>query len=243
MVSVLALIALLGPAAGSCAALLAERLPRGEPVAWARSRCRSCGGDIAPRDLVPLWSYARLRGRCRACGARIPVRLWHAEWAGLGLGLAAVGLGQGPWDAAAGAVWLWLLLALALADLRAFRLPDPLTVALAMAGLAVAWPDWPGAVLGATLGAGAFLALRLAYGGLTGRQGMGLGDVKLMVGIGAGLGAPAQPWVALIAALSALAVAALRARARNRPLRRLGAVPFGAYLAAAAVAVWIAQRV
>jgi len=243
------LVVLIGPAMGSFAALLADRLPRGEAVLAARSRCRSCGTALGARDLVPLVSYPWLRGRCRHCGAAIPGWVWGAEWAGLALGAAAAWL-AGPWaghwggagPAVVAALWLWCLLALALADLRSFRLPDPLTAALLVLGTAMAWPHWEGAALGAAAGAGVFLALRLGYRGLTGRDGMGLGDVKLMAGIGAGLGAAALPMVALIAAGSALLVAMLHALRRGRRLRRQGAVPFGAWLAAAAVAVWVVQR-
>lgn len=235
-------VVMLGPAMGSCAALLAERLPRGEPVVAARSCCRSCGAALGARDLVPILSWLALRGRCRSCGARIPVRLLHAEIAGLGLGATAAGLATGPLETVAGALWLWCLLALAMADLRAFRLPDPLTGALLVFGLAASWPDWDGAALGAALGAGVFLALRLGYRALAGRDGMGLGDVKLMAGLGAGLGAAELPLVALIASVSALTVAVLRAWRRGRRLRRLGRVPFGAWLAAAGAAVWVLQR-
>lgn len=237
------LLAVIGPAMGSCAALLAERLPRGEPVVWARSECRACKAVLAPRDLVPLWSYARLGGRCRHCGARIPPRLWRAEWAGLALGAAAAGLAADPVQAVAAALWLWVLLALALADLRAFRLPDPLTLALAVFGAALAWPDWAGALTGAIAGAGAFWAIRAGYAAVAGREGMGLGDVKLMAGIGAGLGWMALPWVALVAALAALAGTWARQALRGRPLRRTTRVPFGAWLAGAAAAVWMAGRV
>lgn len=236
------LLAPLGAAMGSFAALLADRLPRAEAVVMARSACRSCGTVLAGRDLVPILSWLSLRGRCRHCGARIPGWLWQAEWAGLGLGLLAAVWGGGGWDALAAALWLWCLLALALTDLRVFRLPDVLTAALLVLGLAVAWPDWRGAGLGAAVGAGVFLALRWGYRAAAGRQGMGLGDVKLMAGIGAGLGAAALPLVMLIASGAGLGLALLRAWRRRRRLRRLGRVPFGAYLAAAAVAVWVLQR-
>ena len=233
------LLVLIGPAMGSFSALLAERLLRGEAVVMARSACRSCGARLEARDLVPLLSHALLRGRCRHCGAAIPARLWQAEWAGLGLGALAVALAAGPAEAVWSALWLWCLLALALADLQRFRLPDPLTTALLALGLGLAWPDWQAAALGATIGAGAFLALRLGYGAATGREGMGLGDVKLMAGIGAGLGALALPLVALLAGLSGLSLAWWRAYRKGRRLRRETPLPFGALLAAAAAAVWL----
>jgi leader peptidase (prepilin peptidase)/N-methyltransferase len=232
----------LGAAAGSAAALLAERLPRGEPVLRARSRCRACGTALGARDLIPIVSALALGGRCRHCRAPIPKALWQAEVAGLGLGALAAALAATPAEAAWSALWLWTLLALALADLRRFRLPDPLCAALLAFGFGLAWPDWPGAVLGAAAGAGAFAALALGYRWRVGRTGMGGGDVKLMAGLGAGLGWPALPAVALIAAGAALAVAALRAARRGRRLRRRGAVPFGAFLGAAGAVVWTLQR-
>jgi len=244
------LVALAGPAAGSCAALLADRLPRGEPVALARSRCRACGGVLRWHELVPLVSWLAQRGRCRRCGATIPAGLVQAELVGLGFGLGAAFLAPTPLAALIGALFMWCLLALALADLRFFRLPDPLTAVLAVLGLGLmlagdgsGWPAWPerlaDAALGAVAGGGSFLALRLGYRALAGREGMGLGDVKLMAGIGAGLGVAALPMVALLAGVSALVVAGLRAWRRGRGLRRTGRVPFGAFLALAAAAVWL----
>jgi leader peptidase (prepilin peptidase) / N-methyltransferase len=243
VVSGLWVIALAGPAMGSFAALLADRLPRGEGVVAARSRCRSCKAVLGARDLVPILSFVWLRGRCRHCGAAIPGWVGQAEWAGLGLGLLAVWLAGGGVQAGLAALWLWCLLALALCDLRAYRLPDVLTGALLGFGFAMTWPDWQGAALGAAVGAAAFGALRLAYRALAGREGMGLGDVKLIAGIGAGLGAGALPMVALIAAGGALVAAGLSALRHGRLPRRRAAVPFGAWLSAAAVAVWVAQRV
>jgi len=151
----------------------------------------------------------------------------------------------------AGGGVFWWLLALALADLRVFRLPDPLTGALAVLGVGLmlagdgsGWPDWPDRLVTSGLGAaagggGSFLALRLGYRFMAGREGMGLGDVKLTAGIGAGLGVAALPVVALLAGVSALVVAGLRAWRRGRGLRRTGRVPFGAFLALAAAAVWL----
>ena len=62
---------LAAPFIGSFLGVLVRRLPRGEPVAWERSRCESCGTALTARDMVPLVSFLLLRGRCRACGAPI----------------------------------------------------------------------------------------------------------------------------------------------------------------------------
>ena len=245
-------IILAGPAMGSFAALLAERLLRGEPVLAARSRCLSCGQILGWRDLLPIWSFLRRRGRCAHCGAHIPLRLLHAEIVGLGLGIGAVLTAPDAATALAGAGFLWCLLALALADLTRYRLPDPLTAALFLLGLALALTGsgagaaagsiaerLTAALVGAAVGGGAFWAIRAGYRAIAGREGMGLGDVKLMAGVGAGLGALALPLVALLAGLSGLSLAWWRAYRKGRRLRRETPLPFGALLAAAAAAVWL----
>lgn len=242
------LMALAGAAAGSFVALLAERLLRGEPVALARSRCRACGTALRARDLVPLLSWPLLRGRCAACGARIPAILWQAEGVGALMGAAAALAAPDPGRALLLAGWMWALLGLALADLRRFRLPDALVLAAAVLGLGLAIAgDGSGrppvaqrlsdAVLGAAAGGAAFWAIRAGYRWRSGRDGMGLGDVKLAAALGLALGVERLPMVVLVAALGAMAMALGRARRKGRPLNRLGRVPFGAALALSAAAL------
>ena len=91
------------------------------------------------------------------------------------------------------------------------------------------------ALAGAACGGGAFWLVRRLYRWRTGRDGMGMGDVLLAGVLGLGLGPERLPMTVLLAALSALALAGLRAWRRSRPLHRLGRVPFGASLALAAV--------
>jgi len=228
-----------GAAVGSFLALWAERLPYGEGVVLRGSRCRECGARIGWHDLVPVVSWLWLGGRCRGCGAAIPRWLWHAELGGVALAAAAILVAPAPVTMVLGALWLWLLMGLALCDLRALRLPDPLTAALLATGLAlgVLGPGLGGALVGAGAGAGVFMAIRLGYAALRGREGLGLGDVKLMAGIGAALGWQALPLVALVAALGALVLTLVM---RRGPVARDAEIPFGAYLAAAAVLIWIA---
>lgn len=255
----LLLMALLGAAAGSFAGVLADRLPRGEDVLVARSRCRSCGRALGPRDLVPVLSFAVSRGRCRTCGAAIPPWLLLMELAGAGLGmLALIAAPPGLPALALTAAVLWCLLALAAADLLWFRLPDALTASLLALALAVAalqgggmHPTLAEAAITAAAASGVFWAIRAAYKALRGREGLGLGDVKLIAGLGALAGPPDLPLVVLLAALGALtsvlagaAAAALRAPSPGRAeaRRHLAAtrpLPFGAALAAAGALVWL----
>jgi leader peptidase (prepilin peptidase)/N-methyltransferase len=229
-----------GAATGSFLALWAERLPRGEGVVRRGSHCRACGARIGWRDLLPVLSWPVLGGRCRVCGAAIPRWLWYAELGGVTLAALAILAAPDPATMALGALWLWLLMGLALCDLTAMRLPDALNAALLAAGLGLGLlgPGAGAALIGAGAGAGVFLAIRLGYHALRGREGLGMGDVKLMAGIGAGLGWQALPLVALVAALGALG---LTLAARRGAVAGDAAIPFGAYLCAAAALVWLAS--
>jgi leader peptidase (prepilin peptidase) / N-methyltransferase len=216
-----------------------------EPGGWrglllGRSRCLSCGTELAARDLVPLWSWVANHGRCRHCGAGIAAFYPLVEVVAAALGGVALGLLDPPasWLAA---VLGWWLLALALIDLRSWLLPDVLTLPLIGAGLAVAAAGLlPGVTLGdAGLGAGAgYLALAgvgWIYRRLRGREGLGMGDAKLLAAAGAWLGAAWLPWVLLLAALLGLGFALVR----SRPIRAETAVPFGPPLALAFWALFV----
>ncbi|MFN7002567.1 MAG: prepilin peptidase [Roseinatronobacter sp.] len=246
------LIVLLGAPMGSFAALLADRLPRGRPVIVTRSQCESCQSVLRWHHLIPILSWIALRGRCATCNAHIPARLLQAELAGLGLAVLAVWAGLGV----LGAAIFWCLLALILSDLRFFRLPDALTVALLLLALAAAyWPDGPGeitrpdallrAALGGAVGAGAFWALAAGYAVLRGHAGMGIGDIRLMAGLGA-LIVPVADWhglalMTLIAGLSGILLGVTSSLLRGKSLRRTLRLPFGACLCGAAIMIYTAS--
>lgn len=230
------LLVLVSPLIGSFLGVVIDRLPRGVSIVTPRSACRSCATPLAPRDLVPILSFALARGRCRHCGAAIPPLLLYTEIIATGAGVIAVLLGAGPVEMALIAAVLWLLWTLAVIDLLHYRLPDPLTLALFACALLWAWRqgDVPTALLGAAIGAGSFLALRLGYQALRGREGLGLGDVKLMAGLGALTDPLDLPLLVLIAALLALAAALLRGGWQADR-----ALPFGTALSAAGAGLWI----
>lgn len=228
---------LISPAIGSFLGVLADRLPERRSI-LAPSACAACGARLGPGDMVPVLSALASRGRCRRCGAPIPGHLLRIEVAAFVAALAAVVWTGGRAEMWATAAVLWCLIALFYADLRHFLLPNPLTLALLVLGLALAAAD-PGRSLGegalsAAIGFAAFQAVRWAYALWRGREGMGFGDVKLMAGIGAAVGWADLPWVALLAALMGLCVAAFEARRRGARPRGDAELPFGSFLTAAA---------
>lgn len=227
-----AAILLAAPIAGSAAGAFAGRFPdRLADWVFGRSRCPACGTTLAARDLVPLLSYLLLRGRCRHCRAPIDPAEPGAELAALLLAALAVAL-LDPLPALVAALVGWVLLAAALVDRRTLLLPDLLTLPLIAAGLAAAGfglaPASPlGSLAGALSGLAGTALLAEAYRRLRGREGLGMGDAKLLAAAGAWLGPGALPLVLLIGAAAALA-AALATGAHRRPQEPL---PFGPWLA------------
>lgn len=221
-----------GAIAGSFIANLCLRWPRGESVVSGRSRCESCGSTLAARDLVPILSWTLNGGRCRSCGAAIDPLHWRVELAAASLAGAALFLMPG-WGGAALALFWLLLLPSAVLDARHYWLPDSLTLATALAGLAIG-----GVVTGLALpdrligGLAAFAGLALVaalYRRLRGRDGLGAGDPKFFGAIGLWTGWQALAPILLVASLVGLAAALLMRRGRFARL------PFGTLLAIAAI--------
>ncbi len=199
----LVLTALLGAAMGSFAGVCIERWPLDASVRGPRSRCAGCQRQLAWYDNVPLLSYLLLRGRCRHCQAAIPVRLWLLEMLGAALFVAVAGrLGASIelW------VWwpmTWLLLVVAYLDIDHFWVPDLLTYPGMVAATAAAF--LPGRLGLAAALWGLLPALLLAatawlFARLSGKDALGLGDVKLLALIGLCIGLPQACQVLMLAA-------------------------------------------
>ncbi|WP_298361387.1 A24 family peptidase [uncultured Litoreibacter sp.] len=240
-------VVLISPAIGSFLGVLVDRLPRGEDVVRKPSTCRNCGTGLAATDLVPVASYAILRGKCRTCHSEIPAWHFYIEIAAIGLGVIAALATGNVVAVVASAAFLWLLLGLAVADAVWYRLPDLMTAGLLVAGFTIAWADPQrtiiNAVIGSAVGCGGFWALRGAYRQIRGREGLGLGDVKLMAGIGAGIGPMALPALLLLASLAGLVLAATRASHTKIPLKGTNKLPFGAFLSLSAMVIWFVMTV
>ena len=238
---------LISPAVGSFLNVLIDRLPRGEDVVSRASACRSCGHKLRLAELVPLLSYALARGKCRACSVAIPPYHPLVELAAIAAAALAIIAGQTPVQMALGAAYLWILLTLAVTDWQVQRLPDALSASLLLIALALATVTPGHSLVGAALSGGIasllFYLLRLAYRHLRHREGMGMGDVKLMAGIAAGLGLELLPYHLLLSSSAGLGVALVASIKIKQMPGQLMAVPFGTYLCAACALLWFLTRV
>lgn len=233
--------AIAGAIAGSFLSTLILRWPLGREIARGRSACDGCGRVLGVLDLIPMLSALLQHGRCRICGAAIDPLHGRVE-AGCAV-IGALAIGFAPDIGGVGWALLgWLLLTLALLDARHFWLPDALTFPLAFLGLTIGlWTTdvmLSDRVIGAVLGYGALLAIALAYRALRGREGLGLGDAKLLGALGAWFGWQALPFILLIAASLGL-VGVLVAMALGRAVQSSSRVPLGTLLAIAAMPGWL----
>jgi len=222
-----------------CAELRGEEPPRQETFSLSlpRSHCPACAHPISALENIPIASYLALRGKCSACGARISPRYPLIEaLSGLAGAYAAWHFGFG-FAAIAAMLFVWTMIALSFIDFDTQLLPDSITLPLLWAGLLLnlggTFVDLPAAVIGAAAG---YLSLWSVYWGfrlVTGKEGMGFGDFKLLAAIGAWLGWQMLPLVVLgssfVGAIVGIALMVLAKRGRNVP------IPFGPYLAVAGV--------
>ena len=230
---------LLAPFVGSFLGVIVRRLSRGQSVVRPGSHCETCGRPLGVLDLVPIVSFIALRGRCRKCGGAIARMHLAIELAATLIpALLLALLPDAEWPViASGSVLGWGLLALAWIDLLDWRLPDALTLPLLVIGLADTWWLARDAIVdhaaGCAIAALGLAALRAAYGRIRGREGLGLGDVKLLAAGAAWDGTAALPFVLLGAALAGLAFALAQ---HGRRAAASTAIPFGPPLC---LAIWI----
>jgi leader peptidase (prepilin peptidase)/N-methyltransferase len=203
------------------------------------SRCPHCGHPITPVENIPVLSYLLLKGRCSACKEKISPRypIIEAVTALLSV-VVAWQLGFG-WATLAALFFTWALIALTMIDFDHQLLPDSITLPFLWVGLALSlWNVFvtsEQAILGALAGYLSLWTVYWVFKKLTGKEGMGYGDFKLLAMLGAWMGWQMLPVIILLSSAVGAAVGILlilfRGRDRNIP------IPFGPYLAAAG---WIA---
>ena len=222
-----AMLALLALAFGSFLNVCISRLPLHRSIAWPGSHCPRCRAPIEAHDNLPLVSWLLLRGRCRHCGQPISLRYPLVEVGYLGLVLACVARFGLTVEALAGSVFCWLALGLLATDLETMLLPDSFTLPGILLGLlwaagaegstgraSLATPRSAIVAAGVAALASAgwallLLVIRWTYYVLRRRQGLGLGDVKLIAMLAAWLGAPDMAICFVLAVIGAAAVGVL----------------------------------
>ena len=227
MGAVLAAFAVLpGLAVGSFLNVVAARLPERRSIMFPRSACGACRTPIAWYDNVPVVSYLVLRGRCRTCGTRIGL-IYPAVEVTTAVLLAGCLLAFGlSLHTAAAAVFCAALVVVTATDLTHRIVPNRVVlpaavVVLALMTVAEPGPQW---AIAAAAASGFLLAAALAY-----PSGMGMGDVKLALLMGAALGRTVS--VALMLAMVAALVPAVVLLARHGSRARKMAIPFAPFLA------------
>ena len=236
MNSAFAVIALApGLAIGSFLSVVAARVPEGRSLVFPGSACLSCQSPIAWYDNIPVLSYLVLRGRCRSCAVPIGVAYPLVELA-TALLVAGCVLGFSlTLDALVAAVFCAALVAVSVTDLKRRIIPNVIVLpaaAVVLAAQTVLHPsaEWAVAAFGAAL----FLFVAaVAYPG-----GMGMGDVKLALLLGAMLGRSVT--VALMLGMLAALVPAVVLLARHGSAARKMAIPFGPFLAAGGLVALLA---
>lgn len=200
-----------------------------------RSACPSCGHKITAIENIPVLSYLALRGKCSKCRAPIGSRYPLVELlTGVLTGFVAWHFGV-TWQAFFAIIYLWALITLTFIDADTTLLPDDITLPLLWLGLLInvagTFTTLQSAVVGAVAGYLALWSVYWAFKLITGKEGMGYGDFKLLAALGAWLGWQMLPLVILLSAMvgTIVGVAGIVLQGREKGAK----LPFGPYLAAA----------
>jgi leader peptidase (prepilin peptidase)/N-methyltransferase len=206
------------------AAFLGEEMPKSEPysLAFPGSRCPSCHADIKATQNIPVLSYVFLRGRCANCSVSIPIRYPLIEVATAAVWILC-GLSFGVSNALAAAMLLTaVLISLTAIDLDHQLLPDNLTLPLVWIGLVInidaTFVPLESAVLGAVFGYLCLWSVYWLFKVITGKEGMGYGDFKLLAALGAWFGLSALPTIVLLSSLvgAVIGIALIMMRRQDR---------------------------
>ena len=205
------------------------------------SHCPSCKSAIKPWQNIPILSYVLLKGQCKHCHAAISLRYPLVELlTGLVFAVCAWKFGA-TWTAVAAMVFSAYLIAMIFIDADTQLLPDQLTLPLMWGGIVfhlaayLLQADWGittlvDSLLGAIVGYMSLWSIFQLFKLVTGKEGMGYGDFKLLAALGAWLGISVLPIIIIMSAVVGLIFALIMKVAKNQPM------PFGPYLA---ISGWI----
>ena len=224
-----------------CRELLGTSPEEGEPspeklgLAFPASHCPSCKEPLKFWHNIPIVSYLLLKGKCAFCSDRIPIRYPLIE---LITAIATLHLTTHfgiTWQLPAALLFVWALICLTVIDIDHQLLPDDITIPLVWLGLLVNYftlfSPLDDAVIGAICGYMSFWLVFQIHYRITGRQGLGYGDFKLLAALGAWLGWQALPLIILLSSVTGI-LAAIVLMVSGR-LNTRGPISYGPFLAAA----------
>jgi leader peptidase (prepilin peptidase) / N-methyltransferase len=237
---------ILGAVVGSFLNVCISRLPNCESIVLPPSRCPNCKSSISVYDNVPLLSYLLLRARCRNCAVRISPRYFFVELLTAVLALALFDRFGFGISFLVSFVFVAALIVISFIDLDVRIVPDIISLPGIVLGVVFSLigyfvirnestilPSPVSSLLGILAGGGFLLVTAWAYEKLTGVEGMGGGDIKLLAMIGAFLGWPSIPVTLFFASLvgSVVGIGCMIATGAGRRL----ALPFAPFLCAGAI--------
>ncbi len=204
-----------------------------------RSRCPHCGHAITSLENIPVLSFLILRGKCSDCGAKISARYPIIESVTALLSIILAWHFGFSWPALAGLFFTWALIALTMIDFDHQLLPDNITLPFLWLGLGLSlwnvYIDSHAAIIGAIAGYLSLWTVYWTFKLITGKEGMGFGDFKLLAMLGAWMGWKMLPVIILLSSAvgAIVGITLIVALGRDKTIP----IPFGPYLAAAG---WIA---
>lgn len=229
--------ALLGLVVGSFLNVCIHRIPLGRSIVSPSSACSACGTRLKPYDNIPILSYIMLGGKCRSCRNPISPQYPLVEALTAVISLALF-IRFGPTlQYLLFFLFCAALEVISLIDLHHRIIPDAISITGIPCGFAAALllpqPGITASLIGALAGGGSLLLIAYSYERLTGRTGMGGGDIKLLAMIGAWLGWRSLPLVVLTASLTGVLTGIAFILASGQGLRTR--IPFGPFLSLGAI--------
>ena len=232
---ILIMLFLLGACVGSFCNVLIYRIPKGEEFVRTPSHCMTCGHHLKWFELIPVLSWVIQGGKCRACGTKLSAQYPLVEAANALMWLLAGILFRGDWLTVALYCGLFsMLVVLSVIDWREFIIPNGINLVIFLLGvvrLVTDLENWLLYLVGMVSVSLVFLLLHI----LTGGNGLGMGDVKLVAAAGLLLGGPKMLLAVLLGSLGGALIHS--ARMKRGAARKLA---FGPYLAAG---IWFSALV
>ena len=223
---------LLGLILGSFLNVCIHRIPMRESIIFPPSSCPKCGKGIRFYDNIPVLSYIILRGKCRFCNLSIPLRYPIVELISGSLSLFLFSRYGLSFEYFTLLLFVDSLVVISFIDLSYKIIPNTIS----LPGILLGFFDslfsnhlsWQESFIGIIVGGGFLYIIAVIFEGVTGKQGMGMGDVKLLAMIGAWMGWKALPFIILVSSLTGSILGAAALLVTKKSLRMK--IPFGPFL-------------